>query len=110
ECFVFQAEDGIRCLTVTGVQTCALPIYDRAAGGGGGGHADDVLLAAGGRAVADDRGAIDRVVDQHARAGGDGARRVLRRRVAVEIGRASCRESMEWCRGVASQGVIYAMR
>src|SRR5205085_3898719 len=24
--FVFQAEDGIRCLTVTGVQTCALPI------------------------------------------------------------------------------------
>src|SRR5256886_1074918 len=25
----FQAEDGIRDLTVTGVQTCALPIYDR---------------------------------------------------------------------------------
>src|SRR3990167_11251055 len=25
-CFVFQAEDGIRDLTVTGVQTCALPI------------------------------------------------------------------------------------
>src|SRR2546430_4330101 len=25
--FVFQAEDGIRDLTVTGVQTCALPIY-----------------------------------------------------------------------------------
>src|SRR2546430_4586962 len=25
--FVFQAEDGIRYLTVTGVQTCALPIY-----------------------------------------------------------------------------------
>src|SRR5205085_6657791 len=24
---VFQAEDGIRDLTVTGVQTCALPIY-----------------------------------------------------------------------------------
>src|SRR2546430_17303048 len=29
-CF-FQAEDGIRDLTVTGVQTCALPIYE---GGG----------------------------------------------------------------------------
>src|SRR5205085_4392503 len=30
-CFVFffQAEDGIRDLTVTGVQTCALPIYPR---------------------------------------------------------------------------------
>src|SRR2546430_2261906 len=26
--FFFQAEDGIRDLTVTGVQTCALPIYD----------------------------------------------------------------------------------
>src|SRR2546430_15838710 len=24
--FFFQTEDGIRCLTVTGVQTCALPI------------------------------------------------------------------------------------
>src|SRR5207248_3451904 len=28
--FFFQAEDGIRDRTVTGVQTCALPIYDRA--------------------------------------------------------------------------------
>src|SRR6266567_5407345 len=26
--FFFQAEDGIRYLTVTGVQTCALPIFD----------------------------------------------------------------------------------
>src|SRR2546427_8187229 len=29
--FFFQAEDGIRDLTVTGVQTCALPIYVLAA-------------------------------------------------------------------------------
>src|SRR2546430_6164947 len=29
--FFFQAEDGIRDLTVTGVQTCALPIYARGA-------------------------------------------------------------------------------
>src|SRR5256886_5764906 len=28
-CFFFQAEDGIRDLTVTGVQTCALPILDK---------------------------------------------------------------------------------
>src|SRR6266478_2432644 len=28
-CFFFQAEDGIRDLTVTGVQTCALPISTR---------------------------------------------------------------------------------
>src|SRR5205085_5511562 len=30
-CFFFQAEDGIRDLTVTGVQTCDLPIYNREA-------------------------------------------------------------------------------
>src|ERR1039457_3141893 len=30
-CFFFQAEDGIRDYTVTGVQTCALPIYPYAA-------------------------------------------------------------------------------
>src|SRR2546427_3846010 len=29
--FFFKAEDGIRVLTVTGVQTCALPISGRAA-------------------------------------------------------------------------------
>src|SRR2546422_5944180 len=28
--FFFQAEDGIRDVAVTGVQTCALPIYHRA--------------------------------------------------------------------------------
>src|SRR2546430_7897537 len=32
--FFFQAEDGIRDLTVTGVQTCALPIYVPRAGCG----------------------------------------------------------------------------
>src|SRR2546430_12090275 len=31
--FFFQAEDGIRDLTVTGVQTCALPISHRSHGG-----------------------------------------------------------------------------
>src|SRR2546430_7653931 len=31
-CFFFQAEDGIRDLTVTGVQTCALPISGMAQG------------------------------------------------------------------------------
>src|SRR5699024_11718654 len=32
----FQAEDGIRARNVTGVQTCALPIWARARGDGGG--------------------------------------------------------------------------
>src|SRR2546422_5733638 len=31
--FFFQAEDGIRDVAVTGVQTCALPIYVRQSGG-----------------------------------------------------------------------------
>src|SRR2546430_13185883 len=31
--FFFQAEDGIRYLTVTGVQTCALPISERLSSG-----------------------------------------------------------------------------
>src|SRR2546429_2996918 len=31
--FFFQAEDGIRDVAVTGVQTCALPIYAMAANG-----------------------------------------------------------------------------
>src|SRR5437763_15732584 len=30
--FLFQAEDGIRCTSVTGVQTCALPICQHACG------------------------------------------------------------------------------
>src|SRR2546430_1692599 len=37
--FFFQAEDGIRDLTVTGVQTCALPIYRATSKGSGGGRA-----------------------------------------------------------------------
>src|SRR5256886_7328078 len=36
-CFFFQAEDGIRDLTVTGVQTCALPILAGFAGARGAG-------------------------------------------------------------------------
>src|SRR2546430_7076745 len=55
--FFFQAEDGIRDLTVTGVQTCALPILgDRAgglslargpgAGAGEGGQGGRALMAA----------------------------------------------------------------
>src|SRR2546428_12040893 len=40
-CFCFQAEDGIRDLIVTGVQTCALPISQYSPG------RDDVLPRAG---------------------------------------------------------------
>src|SRR5688572_31069332 len=82
--FFFQAEDGIRYLTVTGVQTCALPIYAtgavRSRSGGsahllrGGGHTaagGGVRLVASGPACDQDRS---------------------RHRPARKIGRASCRE------------------
>src|SRR6266496_1670451 len=47
--FFFQAEDGIRDLYVTGVQTCALPIYRRTAG-----HGLDRLLDVGERVLRDE--------------------------------------------------------
>src|SRR2546430_7774202 len=45
--FFFQAEDGIRDLTVTGVQTCALPISKRRAGLIGLPHRVSALVARG---------------------------------------------------------------
>src|SRR5699024_11760405 len=95
------AEDGIRDRNVTGVQTCALPIYEgegRADGGAVFGvlrnqeaHAEHLLedgedLAALGKA--------GEIADQHEVAD----RRVERRKdcaLADEIGRASCRDR-EW--------------
>src|SRR5256886_9657986 len=52
-CFFFQAEDGIRDLTVTGVQTCALPISGRSPLGRAASRASWVLLAHNGRRCAD---------------------------------------------------------
>src|SRR2546430_9070194 len=49
--FFFQAEDGIRDLTVTGVQTCALPISGQPAGQVGGEAELGGRLAAGAQAV-----------------------------------------------------------
>src|SRR5262249_61008171 len=64
--FFFQAEDGIRDWSVTGVQTCALPIYD----------SDRSRNCANGRC--------------HWRLAGD-----LLLSCFVEIGRASCRERVK---------------
>src|SRR2546430_11078673 len=49
--FFFQAEDGIRDLTVTGVQTCALPISADRVAGEEGVHADLEELRLGPRAL-----------------------------------------------------------
>src|SRR5438105_10505746 len=70
--FFFQAEDGIRDPLVTGVQTCALPIWSDLDGA----ETDDTGGIDAARLIADAQ-PIDR-------------RRMLRR--IQEIGRASCRK------------------
>src|SRR5256886_11559912 len=85
----FQAEDGIRDLTVTGVQTCALPIWlversrdpDRGYPGGRAGAACALALQPG------QRHHYGEVLGR--RRSADGDRRVPG---AGQIGRASCRE------------------
>src|SRR2546429_3549891 len=83
--FFFQAEDGIRDVAVTGVQTCALPILARVA--------DGVVAGAQARCRSGQRldPAGEPLGQEHrARAvGAGGDHRELSR---AEIGRASCRE------------------
>src|SRR2546430_8953670 len=84
--FFFQAEDGIRYLTVTGVQTCALPICPRrrAAAGAGAACRRRGRRRAGVRAAAQPA-PLPAVLRQ-------AALTADRRSIVVEIGRASCRE------------------
>src|SRR2546430_9048266 len=85
--FFFQAEDGIRDLTVTGVQTCALPIWlDREASG----ELVHVRLADGLlRGARENGGRPD-----HHPLGSSGLEHDRSRATspADQIGRASCRE------------------
>src|SRR5207248_8330933 len=80
--FFFQAEDGIRDRTVTGVQTCALPIsHDRVAADAGDGRVPEPEL---GQLVADLVGEGARARDEPDRAfaedlGGDDSRSEERR-------------------------------
>src|SRR5262249_58981720 len=79
----FQAEDGIRDWSVTGVQTCALPILRRGARG---------------RAHRAPRVAVDIEEDLSLRVGElelEGALPEDRPKGRGEIGRASCRERVE---------------
>src|SRR5206468_5792579 len=92
--FFFQAEDGIRDLIVTGVQTCALPIFE-----GVHGVAHDAEVAARG-AQLDALDAEQALLETELVAGvaGEaprGADHAMARyddRQRVQIGRASCRE------------------
>src|SRR5699024_11966879 len=106
--FFVQAEGGIRGRNVTGVQTCALPICEASAtppseagrrAGCSGGSAEEgaVGCAEGAAAVAASPGP----------AAFPGAGRCRDRSDALsEIGRASCRESVE--RAEAGGGVVRA--
>src|SRR5256886_13349785 len=83
--FFFQAEDGIRDLTVTGVQTCALPIsVVRAARA----VARGALARARRGVVPSAQGLLEALAEDDTRIG---ARSAGTDRL-VEIGRASCRE------------------
>src|SRR5699024_11990100 len=93
-CFFFQAEDGIRDRNVTGVQTCALPIYR---GGDRQNRSRHPLRSSRRGAIA--TGGADRCSGSSA-----GGRRGPRTRGGRgtdpgagrgEIGRASCRERVE---------------
>src|SRR5699024_11694086 len=78
--FFFQAEDGIRDRNVTGVQTCALPIY---------GYARNFLFPRGLAAVAD-AGALNVARTKvEAKAHHEAEARAA---AQAQIGRASCRE------------------
>src|SRR5688572_31065428 len=88
--FFFQAEDGIRDLTVTGVQTCALPICVRLAGA-------RAALAEPPCECHDELLRARRLdIHDHQLAGTEPERGMRDRRSrapgADEIGRASCRE------------------
>src|SRR5687768_18491588 len=101
--FFFQAEDGIRDVAVTGVQTCALPIFDECT-------RQSVLDGDAAEAHA--------VVRADAALGGEPHHAPLilnhaphRRSCKAEIGRASCRErvyiSLVGVGGTSTAGVIH---
>src|SRR2546430_13576821 len=86
-CFFFQAEDGIRDLTVTGVQTCALPISKVAVGDARGVETRHLLPDALEQLVVDavDKHVVERVAAHALLDEKDLA-------ASPQIGRASCRE------------------
>src|SRR5207249_9436411 len=80
--FFFQAEDGIRDRNVTGVQSCALPIYDVGHGGVLDDAGNERLAAAGDEAV--DKVALAHELDGRLPAGVLHEHRSEERRVGKE--------------------------
>src|SRR2546429_1546852 len=89
EIFFFQAEDGIRDVAVTGVQTCALPIYFDQLGLIPRVVSGNILNDTTGRARESDN--VGLISDTERNKGIAHKRDDSRRRID-EIGRASCRE------------------
>src|SRR3712207_5042344 len=85
--FFFQAEDGIRDIGVTGVQTCALPISDQGRTGAG-----------GGRGVARGAGGGPAELDPAATCRGDRAARGLAHLPLAALGRAAAKAAFRWRR------------
>src|SRR2546430_6608963 len=85
--FFFQAEDGIRDLTVTGVQTCALPISRVLAPGGGLGFLTHNRTIVGFLQVVWDEEYVQHTMPEGFH---DFARFITP--AELKIGRASCRE------------------
>src|SRR5262249_57271111 len=95
-CFFFQAEDGIRDWSVTGVQTCALPIFLQ-------------YVVVSPANVLQEQHRIkeesqDCQLDLHLQLPGNerghgGVERVADGKKRLEIGRASCRERVESSEG-----------
>src|SRR5256886_13305705 len=86
--FFFQAEDGIRDLTVTGVQTCALPIYLLATVAvSGRGSRTELLSHVHGMSRLRAAALADALVERRLLLEEQGVYRC-----AHQIGRASCRE------------------
>src|SRR5690606_39409238 len=86
-CFFFQAEDGIRDFHVTGVQTCALPIYVVTYGLLNLGFLGVILIAFA-------FGILCKYIDSYQRKGAPALSIIVIIALIfiVEIGRASCRK------------------
>src|SRR5262249_56817044 len=103
-CFFLQAEDGIRDWSVTGVQTCALPIYARVADRLLERRLGDRLVRELGQRGLGVEGLDVAGTPKHEQPDDALRRRLLGRRGrAGEIGRASCRERGE---GGGGQGAV----
>src|SRR5207248_8412670 len=103
-CFFFQAEDGIRDRTVTGVQTCALPIC-QILGRAGFEIMDPNIVGHAAAIMFPGPELAENAVERHFRiVRRKGRESAAWHRHLLQIGRASCRERVETWVGEGSDG------